>query len=119
MVVPKSAKDAPLFRDAFALAAVVLEDLDGGPFAELRARLKHGALRLLDLVTLLLSGTGARPRLDRLHAADEELRTLRVHLVLGRELLLLDDDAFVALAEQCDAIGRQIGGWLRHERGAG
>ena len=102
---------APLRGDALALAAVLLEELpDGPPCAALRERLHRGALALVEDVTLALSGFSPD---ERLADADEALCVLRAHLLLARELELLDDELYLALAEQADGVGRQLGGLLR------
>jgi len=59
---------------------------------------------------LALQGRGRR---DRLLDADDALQTLRGHLLLAYDLGMLPEDAFVALTEQVDLVGRQVGGWLK------
>lgn len=103
----------PLHRDTLALCGVLLEELEGHGYDDLRRRLAGGSLRLLDQVTLALGGF---ERGERLHDADAELATLRVHLQLAYELGILDEDTFLALAEQADTVGRQLGGWLKKLR---
>ena len=104
-------RSSPLYNDTFALCGAVLEDMErGGGHGVLRARISRGAIRLLDAVTLAVEGMD---RHDRLLDADAELRTLRTHLQLARQLGVLDDEVRLALAEQTEGIGRQIGGWLR------
>lgn len=101
----------PIYRDTVALAGVLLEDLERGRTVPvLRQRLAHGALRLVDAVTLAVAGF---ERADNLAGADAELRLLRTHLGLALDLGVLAEDAFLALAEQADRVGRQLGGWLR------
>lgn len=108
---------SPLYRDAIALCGVLLEELEGGArHPGLRRRLEEGALRLLDDVALALAGLD---RLDRVEDADVELRTLRVHLHLAYELEVLEEEVFLALAGQADAVGRQVGGWLKKLRRRG
>jgi len=103
--------DTPLYRDTLGLCGVLLQELDGQSCHErLRIRLADGALRLLDQVTLAIAGHGRR---ECLEDADAELRALRAQLHLALELELLEEDAFLALAEQADVIGRQLGGWLK------
>ncbi len=105
---------SPLYRDTFALCGVLFEELDPEtPFESLNWHLQGGALRLLDHVTLALGGFELG---EHLHGADAELATLRAHLHLAHELHVLPEESFLALAEQADAIGRQIGGWLRKLR---
>lgn len=106
-----AAREAPLHHDVVALAGVLLEELETGrSFPGLRRRLADGALRLVDAVTLAVAGFD---RADRLDAADAELRTLRTHIGLALDLGVVPEGLFLALAEQIDLVGRQIGGWLR------
>lgn len=94
---------------------MLLEELEQTvPFEPLRRRLADGALRLLDDVTLAFGDFGRR---ERLEDADAELATLRSHLRLAYELELLEEEMFLALAEQIDTVGRQLGGWLKKVRG--
>ncbi len=107
-------KGAPLYRDAFALCGVLLEELEReSTYQRLRRRLGDSALRLLDEVTLAFGDFGRR---DRLEEADAELAVLRTQLRLAYELEVLEEDIFLALAEQADAVGRQLGGWLKKVR---
>jgi hypothetical protein len=102
---------SPLLRDTLALAGVLLEELERtAGYDSLRRRLSEGVLRLLDHVTLALGGYH---RASQVHAADAELRALRAHLLLAFELGLVGEELFVALGGQADAVGRQIGGWLK------
>lgn len=101
-----------------ALCGVLLEELaDGGAeearFSPLRSRLGEGALDLFGDVCLALAGL---ERVAALEAADARLCVLRGWLQLALELGVLGEEEFVELAEQADAVGRQIGGWLKKER---
>ncbi len=105
---------SPIFRDTLAFCGVLLDGVENGAsHARLRERLADGALRLLDDITLALAGF---EQTERLHGADAELRTLRTHLLLAHEMEIVPEDLFLALAEQADAVGRQIGGWLKSLR---
>jgi len=105
---------SPLYRDTLALCGVLLQEIDTVPgFAALRHRLAEGALRLLDEVSLAVAGYD---RLERVQSADAELQALRSHLHLAFELALFDEETFLAVGEQTDAIGRQVGGWLKKLR---
>ncbi len=109
-------KGSPLYRDAFALCGVLLEELERETSHQrLRRRLGDCALRLLDEVTLAFGNFGRR---ERLEDADAELAVLRTHLRLAYELEVLEEEMFLALAEQADAVGRQLGGWLKKLRHA-
>ena len=104
-------RTAPLQRDTLALCGVLIQELDKGrSHPVLRDRLGRGCLRLLDSVSLAL---GDFDRAGRLLDADAELRSLRTQILLAYELGMVEEDLFLALAEQCDRIGRQIGGWRR------
>lgn len=104
-------KAAPLYGDTFAFCAVLLEELEaGGTHRALRRHLATAGLQLLSHVTLALGGFD---RLASLTAADAELCALRTELRLAAELGAVTEESFLALAEKADAIGRQIGGWLK------
>lgn len=108
---------SPLYRDTFALCGVLLEEVESATaYAAVRRRLADGALRLLDDVSLALAGF---ERVESLMDADAHLRTLRSHLHLAYELDLLAEETFLALVEQADTVGRQLGGWLRKLRRSG
>ncbi|MCK6529907.1 four helix bundle protein [Myxococcota bacterium] len=101
-------KEAPLFAHAYDLAAWVSKNLPAaGP---LEARVHAGTLDLLDAVVLALKGLDRSGNLDR---ADAAAVLLRVHLRLLHEVDGLDEHRLLFLTGQIDAIGRQIGGWLR------
>jgi len=113
-------KSSPLYRDAFALCGVLLDELDESQGCEAMVRrLTGGALRLLEQVSLALHGFA---RDDRLEDADAELCVLRTHLSLAMSLGKLEEGVFLDLMEQADAVGRQIGGWRKkrqHQPGEG
>ncbi|MBF0348714.1 MAG: hypothetical protein HQL81_13690 [Magnetococcales bacterium] len=102
----------PLYGETIVTAAMLLEALEacGERHTALRHRLADGVLRLTDHVVLALFDCD---RLEHLHAADAELRTLRVHLLLALELRVLEEAFFLNLAERTDSMGRQIGGWIK------
>ena len=111
----KDKGEAPLFRDAYALAGTLTAEMEQGvSFPALRTRLVQDALRVLDSIVLALAGV-ERP--ERLVDADADLRLLRVHMRLACDLELVDREFLLAVAEQADAIGRQIGGWRRQLHG--
>ena len=102
---------SPLYRDTFALCGVLLEEVEASPgFTVLRRRLAEAALRLLEDISLALAGF---ERLEAVTAADAELRMLRTHLQLAYELEVFGEETFLALAEQANTVGRQLGGWLK------
>lgn len=61
----------------------------------------------------LRSGVSGAEPLRNLSAADAALCTLRARLDLARRCGLWDDALHLSAAAQTEAIGRQIGGWLR------
>lgn len=102
---------SPLYRDSFALCGVLLEAVEEAPrHPALRRRLAEVALRLLEDISLAWAGF---ERLEAATAADAQLRMLRTHLHLAYELGVLEEDTFLALVEQADSVGRQLGGWLK------
>lgn len=102
---------APVYRDALALAGVLLEELpEPARHPILHRWLADGALRLLADVRLALVGID---RAESLAAADAGLAGLRAHLDLAYELQMLREESFLALAEQAEKVGRQLGGWRR------
>lgn len=106
---------SPLFRDTLALCGVLLEVLGSRP-GPLASRLAQGALSLLDHVTLALGGFG---RAEHVLTADAELRMFRARLLLACELGLVGEEPFLALSEQAERVGRQLGGWRKKlERGS-
>ena len=112
-------KGSPLLRDTFGLCGVLLDGVRA-PESPVEQRLAEGALRLLDHVSLALAGFS---RAEQVRTADAELCMLRSHLLLAFELGLLAEEPFLALSEQADQVGRQLGGWLKrlvrctHEEG--
>ncbi len=101
----------PLYRDTLALSGVLFEELEDQPrHPQLCRALREDALFVLGEVSAALAGRDQRLHLDR---ADAALHRLRAELQLALELELLDEDAYLDLAEHADAIGRQIGGLLR------
>jgi hypothetical protein len=104
-------KGSPIYQDTMALCVVLIEEIETVRTCQpLCHRLTTGALRLVDHITLALSGF---ERQERLQDADAELLTLRTHLHLALELNILSEDEFLNLVEQADLVGRQIGGWLK------
>ena len=101
---PVSASDgARLYRDAMALAGVLLTELDRGrSHTVLRERLARGVIRLFDFVVLAMGAR--RPPTERVRQAANELLMLRAQLRLGHALRVVDEDTFLALAEQCERI---------------
>ena len=105
-------KRTPLYRDTRALCGVLLQSLEeGDAHGPVRRRLADGVIRLFDLVVLALGGRDLR--LERVTSADDELRTLRAQILLAHDLDVLDEETTLALIEQAERVGRQIGGWLR------
>ncbi|MEM7253288.1 MAG: four helix bundle protein [Pseudomonadota bacterium] len=101
----------PIYRDTRALAGVLLQTLAGSDrYASLCNRIETTALQLLDEVSLALGGFDTVVAIER---ADMTLRCLRSQLLLAYELEILAEDDFEDFAEGTNAIGRQLGGWLK------
>ncbi len=100
---------APIYVDAYDLSRWILEKLDGSSGA-LEQRLAKNALDLLDSLVLALKD---RRREEMLERADEVLVLLRIHLRLAADSGLLDEQQMLFALERADAIGRQLGGWLK------
>ena len=109
-------KEAPLFVDAYDLTSWVLGRMAAkqeDSSALLRARVANTCLDLLDSVTLALKGYDTHDKVER---ADEAVALLRVQLRLAMDLECLERRQFLHAVERLDAIGRQIGGWLKRLR---
>ncbi len=100
---------APLYVDAFALCEWLLGHFGDDPRI-LPRTLCSSALALLEAVTLALK---RRRRAEQLEVADERLIALRTQLRLAAAVGSLNESQLVHALERADAIGRQIGGWLR------
>lgn len=100
---------APLYVDAFALCEWLLGRFGDDPRA-LSAALCRSALTVLEAVTLALKG---RRRDEHLELADESLVALRTQLRLAAAAGYLTDDQAMHGLDRADAVGRQLGGWLR------
>ncbi len=104
-------KGAPILGDALALAAGVLELFDGGGAHDaLRRHLATTVLAMADAVTLAVRGYD---RDEALMEADARLQLLRGQIWLASTLDLVGEDDAAALDDQCDLVGRQLGGWLK------
>jgi hypothetical protein len=100
---------APIFADTFSLCEWLLGRLEQSERV-LARRICEEALLLLDAVGLALQGRGVGSRLDE---ADERLIMLRIKLRLAGSVELLTKEQLVFALKSTDAIGRQLGGWLR------
>ncbi len=100
---------APLYVDAFALCEWIL-----GRFGDDRRVLPRAiceaSLELLEAITLALKG---RRREEFVDLADERLISLRTQLRLAAAAGYLQQSQVVHALERADAIGRQLGGWMR------
>lgn len=104
-------REAPLFVDCHDLWEWLTERLsDRDPSAELAATALVESRRLLDHVTLALSGFEPRQHALR---ADELATLLRLHVRLLAERRALDDKQLLHATERLDGIGRQLGGWRK------
>lgn len=100
---------APIYADAFALCEWLLGRLDGDSRV-LAKQICEDALALLEALGLALKGIRVGAQLDE---ADERLYALRLKLRLAAALRLLSQEQLVFAYQATDAIGRQLGGWLR------
>ncbi len=100
---------APIYADAFSLCEWLLGRLDGNGQVLARQICEDG-LALLEAVGLALKGRSVGAHLD---AADERLIALRLKLRLAMARGLLTHEQLVFAYTSTDAIGRQLGGWLR------
>ena len=109
----ETVRPAPLFVDSFNLAQWLHERFHGHaePLAAETARCGQ---HLLEALTLALK---QRRRDWHMDQADELLIRLRVQLRMAEALGLLDEEQLYFALDRADAIGRQLGGWLRAERG--
>jgi len=105
---------APLYTDAYDLAAWLLGHLDQGADALSRDTCRV-CLGLLDAVVLALKD---RDRWERLDQADEALLRLRQRIRLAQDRGIFDERQALHALGLCDRIGRQIGGWQRSLEGA-
>lgn len=105
---------APLQHDAIAFAGVLLDLVDredpSAGFPSARNRLATASLAVVEEVVLAFRRQDPVPHL---HAADDALAVARVHLSIALGLGFLSQDAHLALMDQADRIGRQIGALLR------
>ena len=106
---------APLLRDTWQLAEWLLARLEPVD-RPLPRRVCALAIGLLEEVTRALRSTDPVP--DLLDA-DDTLATLRLHLRLAERLGHLDEAQMLFALERADAVGRQVGGWLRSARRVG
>lgn len=100
---------APLYVDSFALCEWLLGHF-GDDKRVLPRALCQCALRLFEAITLALKG---RRREEHVEIADEQLIRLRAQLRLAQAMSYLTQAQMLYALERADAIGRQLGGWLR------
>jgi hypothetical protein len=100
---------APLYRDAFALCEWLVGRLGDDDRVLARAVCARG-LALLEAVCLALKGRRREANID---IADEQLIALRIELRLAAAAGYLTEAQVVHAMQRADAIGSQLGGWLR------
>ncbi len=105
----RAAHEAPIFVDGFELARWLLDRTRDTP-QPLAVLIAEAASELVELLALALSG---REKLERLHAIDDLLIRLRMRIRLANSVGLLDERQALFAAERLDAIGHQLGGWIR------
>jgi hypothetical protein len=106
-------REAPIYTDSFQLCGWLLEHFDADP-GVLARELVSTALALHKHLVLALWLPEPAPELD---LADEALILLRALLRLAEASRKLSQDQLLYALERADAIGRQLGGWLRREGG--
>jgi hypothetical protein len=110
-------REAPVYIQTADLALWILNHAVGDPQRPLWQRIQRQVLDLLEEIVLALKDF-ERPR--RVKAADATLLLLRTHLHLAYRANLVSEAQWLFLAQELDAIGRQIGGWRnRIERATG
>jgi hypothetical protein len=100
---------APLYVDTFDLCLWLIKQF-GSNTEILPHRICCCSLDLLQAVTLALKG---RRRDEHLEIADEQLITLRAQIRLANACDYLKDPQMLYVLERVDAIGRQLGGWIK------
>jgi len=90
--------------------------LDGMPRRQkflLGDRIQHQAQDVMDT---LIEAAYVKPRTEALQRANLGLQQLRFGLRLAKDLELMPFKQYEHAARLIDALGRQVGGWLRAER---
>jgi hypothetical protein len=113
VAVPDPRRPAPVFVEAFGLAQWLYEHFQAEAHP-LGGQLCRCAQGLLEALALALKQRRREWHMDH---ADELLIRLRVQLRMAEALGLLDQQQLYHALDRADAIGRQLGGWLRSERG--
>ena len=72
---------------------------------------------LLDVLGLLIEARYSKEKAGLLKSCNLKLEQFRYLLRLSKDLKLLDLRRYEFAAGRVDEIGRQAGGWLRHEEG--
>ncbi len=100
---------APLYVDTFDLCVWLLARFRDGN-GTLEKDIRETALALLKNITLALKG---RRRDENVDLADEHLIWLRAGLRLAGAGGQLSGSQLLYALERADAIGRQLGGWIK------
>ena len=103
-------------ESCYQLVLWLIPVLDGLPRRQkfqLGDRLQSTALDVLDL---LIEAAYTRERAALLQRANLSLEKLRFWVRLAKDLQLIDFKRYEHAARLIDALGRQVGGWLRAER---
>ena len=72
---------------------------------------------LLDILDLLIEARYSKEKAGLLKACNLKLEQFRYLLRLSKDLKLIDLRRYEFAAGRVDVIGRQAGGWLKHEAG--
>jgi hypothetical protein len=114
---PRQRPNVAAVEAMYQLVLWLIPVLDGLPRRQkfqLGDRLQSTALDVLDA---LIEAAYTRERTALLQSANLGLEKLRYGLRLANDLQLLDFRRYEHAARLVDAVGRQVGGWLRAERG--
>lgn len=103
--------DPRIWQDALDVGAWVLTHMSGP--APLAARVQLRAFDLVEAAALAMSPS--IDRLDALFRLDGANVVLRADLRLAERCELLDAVRYTEITGRLDAIGRQVGGWIRSE----
>ena len=104
-------------ESCYRLLLWLIPVLDGLPRSQkfqLGDRMQTAALNVLDT---LIEAAYTRERVELLQSANLGLEKLRFWIRLAKDLHLLDFKRYEHAARLIDELGRQVGGWLRAERG--
>lgn len=106
-------RPAPLLHDAYDLSLALYRVVPGFPKAQrfvLGQRIEHASLELLFGVQEAAEADG---RTEALRRASKALDRLRLLVRMATDLGFLPVARHEVFAKRFDAIGRQLGGWIK------